>query len=72
MSQPQTQIMLDTRSPFTRADARRARISTKVLLGRRFQKILYDLYISADVVVTADVRARAALHVAGRGRTSAI
>ena len=59
--------MLDTDSPFTRADARAAGITEKVLLSGRYQKVHYDTYVSAHVLVTPQVRARAALHVAPRG-----
>ena len=59
--------MLDTDSPFTRADARAAGITEKGLISGRYQKVHYDTYVSAEVLVTPQVRARAALHVAPRG-----
>jgi hypothetical protein len=59
--------MLDTASPFTRADARGAGITVKQLLSGRYKKLLYDVYVDAAVIVTSEVRARAALHVAPAG-----
>ena len=67
MGSPQPRQMLDTDSPFTRADARAAGITEKGLLSGRYQKVHYDTYVSAHVLVTPQVRARAALHVAPRG-----
>jgi hypothetical protein len=60
MSLPQQKHTLDVRSPFTRADARAAGITVKELISRRYQKVFYNLYISADVVITPQIRALAA------------
>jgi hypothetical protein len=64
MSLPQQKYVLDIRSPFTRADARAAGITVKELISSRYQKVFYNLYVSADVVLTPQVRARAALRLA--------
>jgi Protein of unknown function (DUF559) len=64
MSLPQQRYALDIRSPFTRADARTAGITAKDLISSRYQKVFYNLYVSADVVLTPQVRARAALRLA--------
>lgn len=39
----------------------------KELTGGRFQKVLYNSYVARDAIVTPEVRARAALHVAPAG-----
>jgi REase_MTES_1575 len=64
MSLPQQKYSLDVRHPFTRADARAAGITVKDLISSRYQKVFYNLYVSADVVLTPQVRARAALQLA--------
>ena len=64
MSLPQQRYVLDIRNPFTRADARAAGITVKELVSGRYQKVFYNLYVSADVVLTPQVRARAALRLA--------
>ena len=64
MSLPQQQYALDVRNPFTRADARAAGITVKKLIGSRYQKVSFNLYVSADVVITPQIRARAALRLA--------
>lgn len=66
MLQPQPRI-LDTRRPFTRAEARAAGISEKLLISGRFHKVHYDTYVDAAVVITPLVRARSALHVGPPG-----
>jgi hypothetical protein len=66
MSLPQQKYVLDVRNPFTRVDARAAGITVKELISSRYQKVFYNLYISADVVLTPQVRARAALRLANR------
>jgi hypothetical protein len=66
MSLPQQKYLLDIRSPFTRADARSAGITVKELISNRYQKVFYNLYVSADVVLTPQVRAQAALRLASR------
>src|SRR5215218_2642723 len=63
MSLPQKHS-LDVRNPFTRTDARAAGITVKELISRRYQKVFYNLYVSADVVITPQVRTRAALRLA--------
>jgi hypothetical protein len=64
MSLPERKYKLDVRHAFTRADARAAGITAKELIGRRYQKVFYNLYVSADVVITPQLRARAALRLA--------
>jgi hypothetical protein len=64
MSLPQHRHVLDVRNPFTRADARAAGITIKELISSRYQKIFYNLYVSADVVLTPQMRARAAVRLA--------
>jgi hypothetical protein len=64
MSLPQQQYALDVRNPFSRADARAAGITVKELIGSRYQKVFFNLYVSADVVITPQIRARAALRLA--------
>ena len=64
MSLPQQKYALDVRNPFTRADARAAGITVKELIGSRYQKVFFNLYVSAEVVITPPVRARAALRLA--------
>jgi hypothetical protein len=66
MSLPEQKYSLDTRNPFTRADARAAGITVKELISSRYQKVFYNLYVSTDVVLTPQVRARAALRLASR------
>jgi hypothetical protein len=64
MSLPQQKYNLDVGSPFTRADARVVGITVKELLSRRYQKVFYNLYVSADVVIAPQLRARPALQLA--------
>ena len=64
MSPPQQKHVLDIGNPFTRADARAAGITVKELVSSRYQKVFYNLYVTADVVLTPQVRARAALRLA--------
>ena len=64
MSLPERNDKLDVRHPFTRADARAAGITVKELIGWRYQKVFYNLYVSAAVVITPQLRARAALQLA--------
>jgi len=66
MSLPQKHS-LDVRNPFTRADARAAGITVKELISRRYQKVFYNLYVSANVRITPQLRARAALRLASPG-----
>jgi Protein of unknown function (DUF559) len=64
MSLPQQKYALDVRNPFTRADARAAGITVKELISSRYHKVFYNLYVSATVAITPQVRARAALRLA--------
>jgi hypothetical protein len=64
MSLPQHDDVLDVGNPFTRADARAAGITVKELISSRYQKVFYNLYVSADVVLAPQLRARAALRLA--------
>ena len=57
----------DERSPFTRAEARAAGISAKALIGGRYQRLFYGLYVTAAVVITPLVRAKAVLKVCPAG-----
>ena len=61
-------ILLDTRRPFSRADARAARIPLNDLLNpRKYRKLIYDRYVAASVKVTPELRAEAALLVSALG-----
>ncbi len=53
--------------PFSRAEARSAGISNKELRSGRYQRLFYDLYLSAEVVVTPALRAKAVLKVCPPG-----
>jgi very-short-patch-repair endonuclease len=53
--------MLDTRRPFTRADAVAAGISPRRLGGSRFRRIFRGVFISAEAPATSDERVVAAL-----------
>jgi hypothetical protein len=64
MSLPQHDDVLDVGNPIARADARAAGITVKELISSRYQKVFYNLYVSADVVLTPLLRARAALRLA--------
>ncbi|HSV38174.1 MAG TPA: hypothetical protein VLI04_05390 [Nocardioidaceae bacterium] len=55
--------MLDTRRPFTRADALAAGISAKALRGSRFRRIFTGVYVDARVSDHPLVRASAAVLV---------
>ena len=57
----------DERVPFTRAEARAAGISVKALMGGRYQRLFFDLYVAAAIVITPLVRAKAALKVCPAG-----
>jgi hypothetical protein len=52
---------LDTRIPFTRADARAAGLTEGQLRTARFAKVFYDLYVASDIPITPEIRAKAAL-----------
>lgn len=58
---------LDMRTPFNRADARRAGIPVKQLTTKRFRKLFHDLYVSADLAITPAVLAAAALRISPLG-----
>ncbi|WP_392425317.1 hypothetical protein [Barrientosiimonas humi] len=51
----------DPKVPFTLQQARAAGIGRDVLLGPDFHRLLHGLYVSADVPITLDLRARALL-----------
>lgn len=52
---------LDTRRPFSRADALAAGTDPKLLEGSRFRRVFRGVYVDASVGVTPQVRAEAAL-----------
>jgi very-short-patch-repair endonuclease len=58
---------LNTRRPFSRADARRAGIGLRELLSPRFHKIFYDCYVASTVPITTELRADAALGISPTG-----
>jgi very-short-patch-repair endonuclease len=58
---------LNTRRPFSRADARRAGIKLRELLSPRFHKIFYDCYIASTIPITTELRAEAALGISPSG-----
>lgn len=58
---------LNTLRPFSRADARRAGIGLRELLGPRFHKIFYDCYVASTVPITTELRADAALGISPPG-----
>jgi very-short-patch-repair endonuclease len=52
---------VDTRRPFSRADAIKAGIDSRLFRGSRFRRIFRGVYIEASVAMTPKVRAEAAL-----------
>ena len=58
---------LNTRWPFSRADARRAGIGLRELLSPRFHKIFYDCYVASTVPITTELRAEAGLGISPPG-----
>jgi len=52
---------LNTRRPFSRADAIATGIEPKLLEGSRFRRVFRGVYVEASVPATAEVRAEAAL-----------
>jgi very-short-patch-repair endonuclease len=54
-------VVLDTRRPFTRADAVEAGISGKTLRGSRFRRIFHGVYVDARVPDAPLLRTQAAL-----------
>lgn len=61
------QRSLNTRRPFSRAEARTAGIRLRELLGSGFHKIFFDCYVAATVPITTSLRADAALGVSPPG-----
>jgi len=57
----------DDRVPFTNAEARAVGISLKSLMSGRYRRLFHGLHLSAAVVVTPAVRARAALKISPPG-----
>ena len=55
--------MLDTRRPFTRADAVRAGLDPKLLRGSMFRRVFRGVYIAAEVPDSPLVRVEAALAI---------
>ncbi|HET7304833.1 MAG TPA: DUF559 domain-containing protein [Segeticoccus sp.] len=54
---------LDPRVPFTSGEATAAGLGRRALAGDRYQRLLHDMYVGADVTVTPRLLARAALKV---------
>jgi Protein of unknown function (DUF559) len=67
MTAPSAHTPFDPAAPFTRADARRVGIAIRDLAGPKYQRVLYNLYVSATTPVTPLLRARAALKVSPAG-----
>ncbi len=63
----QSNTTVDTRVPFSRADARAAGIKLSELVSPRYRRLLYDVYICAAARADLNARAAAALAVAGPG-----
>jgi len=57
----------DGKVPFTRADARAEGIKPHQLIGGRYQRLFYNIYVAAEVAVTPALRATAALKVCPAG-----
>ena len=60
-------LPFNDREPFSRAEARAAGISAKLLKSARYRRLFYDLYVSSEVVVTPVVRAKAILKICPPG-----
>jgi very-short-patch-repair endonuclease len=60
-------MQVHDQQPFSRAEARAAGISAKLLKSARYRRLFYDLYVSAEVVVTPVVRAKAILKICPPG-----
>ena len=58
---------LNTRRPFSRADARKAGIALRELLSPRFHKIFYDCYVASTIPITTELRVEAALGISPLG-----
>jgi very-short-patch-repair endonuclease len=67
MARPPRRTPFDPTVPFTRAEARLAGIPIRDLTGPRYQRVFFNLYVSAATPVTAVLRARAALKVSPAG-----
>ncbi len=63
MSQAVQNRAFDPVSPFFRAEAHAAGMSSGELLSGRFHKVFHGIYVSASVPITGRVRAQAALRV---------
>jgi REase_MTES_1575 len=59
--------MLDTRVPFSRAQARAAGLTRAELLGPRFQKIFHDRYVEATVPINLRLKTETAVELAAPG-----
>ena len=57
---------LDTRRPFTRADAIRAGVDPKLLRGSMFRRVFSGVYVEAEVTDSPLVRVAAALTIVGK------
>ena len=57
----------DDKIPFTSAEAREAGISAKKLRGGRYQRLFHGLHLSAEVVATPALRAKAVLRICPPG-----
>lgn len=60
-------MTLDTKRPFTRAEAIRAGLTDEELSSRQFQRLFHGLYVRSSVKVGARELAAAALHVCPPG-----
>lgn len=63
----QSGTSLNLLQPFNRADARAAGLTLQELLSPRFQRILYDVYVSAAVQISLPLLATAALAISAPG-----
>ena len=63
----QSGTSLNLLQPFNRADARAAGMTLQELLSPRFQRILYDVYVSAAVQISLPLLATAALAISAPG-----
>jgi hypothetical protein len=67
MPMPPVREPFDPTLPFSRAEARAARIAIRKLSGPGFHRIFFNLYVCATTPITALLRARAALKVSPGG-----
>lgn len=63
MTSPAPEPSLDTRRPFTRADAVAAGVAPHLLRGSRFRRLFRGVYVADSVPDTTDLRAQAALRL---------